>query len=46
MVCSYMKIARFFKEKLKERKTVIIAIDGPGGSGKSFYFRRDRRGIS
>lgn len=40
MICSYMKLARFFKEKLKERKTVIIAIDGPGGSGKSFFAQR------
>lgn len=37
MKYKYSDLAIFLEKKLKEKEIIIIAIDGPGGSGKSFF---------
>ncbi|WP_432665626.1 hypothetical protein R9X47_04970 [Wukongibacter baidiensis] len=37
MKFKYKDLAIFLEKKLKEKDFIIISIDGPGGSGKSFF---------
>lgn len=37
MKFKYKDLAIFLEKKLKEKQILLIAIDGPGGSGKSFF---------
>lgn len=37
MKFKYKDLARLIEKKVKEKGVIYIGIDGPGGSGKSFF---------